>query len=149
MSERLWITSHVQRLLADEWRVCRVYPDADGDFPWSHGTAVGWVTVVDAGERIMVRVWSHAAYELKSSAKLLRELNDIQLRSLSTAISLSGHTAVVEQTISPVGLTQPVLAQALCAVRSVADDIGLLLAGMYGGRTPLPAVATSESKDAP
>src|SRR5664279_3221619 len=42
MSEKLWITSHVQRLLADEWQVCRVYPDADGDFPLSHGTAVGW-----------------------------------------------------------------------------------------------------------
>lgn len=148
MSEKLWITSHVERLLADEWDVCRVYPDDDGDFPWSHGTAVGWVTVVDAGDRFMVRVWSHAAYELKSSAKLLRELNDIQLRSLSTAISLSGHVAVVEQTISPVGLTQPVLAQALTAVRNVADDIGLLLAGMYGGRTPLAAVATSESEDA-
>ena len=49
------------------------------------------------------------------------------------------------QMISPIGLTQPVLAQALAAVRTIANDVGLLLAGMYGGRTPLPAV---ESEDA-
>jgi hypothetical protein len=143
MSEKLWITSHVERLLADEWDVCRVRPDDDGDFPWAHGAAVGWVSVIDAGDRFMVRVWSHAAYGLKPSAKLLRELNEIQIRSLSTAIYLSGHIVVVEQTISPIGLTQPVLAQALTAVRNVADDIGVLLAGMYGGNTPLPAVASS------
>jgi type III secretion system-like peptide-binding chaperone len=148
MSEKLWITSHVERLLADEWDVCRAYPDGDGDFPWSHGTAVGWVSVIDAGDVFMVRVWAHAAYEVKPSAKLLRELNDIQGRSLSTAIYLAGHIVVVEQTISPIGLTQPVLAQALNAVRTIADDTGVLVAGMYGGRTPLPVSATSESEDA-
>lgn len=148
MSEKLWITSHVERLLADEWEVCRVTPDGDGDYPWSHGTAVGWVSVVDAGGGYMVRVWAHAAYELKSSAKLLRELNEIQGRTLSTSICLTGHIVGVEQTISPIGLTQPVLAQALLAVRNVADDIGLLLTAVYGGRTPLPASAASESEDA-
>jgi hypothetical protein len=148
MSEKLWITSHVERLLADEWEVCRAYPDADGDFPWSHGTAIGWVSVIDGGDGFMVRVWAHAAYDVKPSAKLLRELNDIQGRSLSTAIYLAGHIAVVEQTISPIGLTQPVLAQALGAVRTIADDTGLLVAAMFGGRTPRPAGANAESEDA-
>jgi hypothetical protein len=148
MSEKMWIRSHVERLLADEWGVCRVAQDGDGDYPWSHGTAVGWVSVVDAGDSFMVRVWAHAAYEMKPSAKLLRELNDIQGRTLSTAICLAGHVVGVEQTISPIGLSQPVLAQALSAVRTIADDIGLLLTAVYGGRTPLPASATSESEDA-
>jgi hypothetical protein len=148
MSEKLWITSHVERLLAEEWEVCRVTRDGDGDYPWAHGTAIGWVSVVGAGDGFMVRVWAHAAYEVKSSAKLLRELNDIQGRTLSTAICLAGHIVGVEQTISPIGLTQPVLAQALNAVRTVADDIGLLLTAVYGGRTPLPASTTTESEDA-
>lgn len=148
MSEKLWITSHVERLLADEWDVSRVYADDDGDFPWSYGTAAGWVSVSGAGEHYMVRVWSHAAYGLKQAAKLLRELNDIQSKSLSAATFLSGHIVVVEQTLSPIGLTQPVLAQALNAVRTVANDIGLLIAAMYGGRTPLPSTAKPESEDA-
>lgn len=148
MSEAMWIRSHVERLLAEEWNVCRVHADGDGDYPWTHGTTAGWVSVVPAGDSYMVRIWAHAAYEVKSSAKLLRELNEIQSGSLSTAICLAGHIVGVEQTISPIGLSQPVLAQALDAVRTVANDVGLLLAGMYGGRTPLPAVATSESEDA-
>ncbi len=148
MSEKMWITSHVERLLADEWNVCRVHADGDGDYPWSHGAAIGWVSVVDAGDGFMLRVWAHAAYDVKPSAKLLRELNDIQVRSLSTAVCLVGHIVGVSQTISPIGLTQPVLAQALTAVRNIADDIGLLLAGMYGGRTPLEPAATAESEDA-
>jgi type III secretion system-like peptide-binding chaperone len=148
MSEKLWITSHVERLLAEEWNLCRVFADDDGDYPWAHGTAVGWVSVVDAGDGFMVRVWAHAAYEVKSSAKLLRELNDIQGRSLSTSICLAGHIVGVEQTISPIGLTQPVLSQALSAVRTIADDVGLLLAGMFGGRTPLAATASPASEDA-
>ena len=148
MSEKLWITSHVERLLADEWQVCRVTPDVDGDYPWSHGTAIGWVSVVETGDGFMVRVWAHAAYDLKSTAKLLRELNEIQGRSMSTAICFTGHLVGVEQTISPIGLTQPVLAQALCAVRTVADDVGVFLAAMYDGRTPLTPSETSESEDA-
>lgn len=148
MSEKLWITSHVERLLAAEWKQCRVVPDGEGDFCWTHGTAIGWVSVIDAGDRFMVRVWAHAAYGLKPSAKLLRELNEIQMRSVSTSVCLSGDVAMVAQTISPIGLTQPVLAQALTAVRNVADDIGLLLASMYGGSTPLPATASSTSEDA-
>ncbi len=75
-------------------------------------------------------------------------MNAIQLRSLSTAICLAGRIVGVEQTVRPIGLTQPMLAQALDAVRTIADDVGLLLAGMYGGRTPLPAVATTETEDA-
>jgi hypothetical protein len=148
MSEKLWITSHVERLLADVWDVCRAAPDDDGDYPWSYGTAIGWVSVIDAGDGFMIRVWAHAAYDVKPSAKLLRELNDIQGRSLSTAIYLAGHIVVVEQTLSPIGLSQPVLAQALNAVRTVADDTGLLVAAMYGGRTPVPASVNSESEDA-
>jgi hypothetical protein len=43
---------------------------------------------------------------------------------------------VVSQTLSPIGLTRPVLAQALDAVATVADDIGTLFAVMFDGRTP-------------
>ena len=90
----------------------------------------------------------HAAYGLKPTAKLLRELNEIQGRSLSAAIYLSDDVVMVAQTMNVIGLTRPVLAQALAAVRSLADDIGFLLAGMYGGQTPLSASTHPQSGDA-
>lgn len=52
---------------------------------------------------------------------------------------LHSGVVVVSQTISPYGLTGPVLAQALKAVGGLADDIGLLLAGMFNGATPYPS----------
>jgi hypothetical protein len=144
MTERAWIKSHVELLLQREWNVCRVLSDEDGDFPFQHGTAACYVSVLDS-DPPMVRVLAHAAYGLKATLKLLREINDIQARSLTTRIELRRDVAVVSQTLSPVGLTQPVLAQAINAVSSVADDIGTLLAVMFDGATPFKhAITDSE-----
>lgn len=52
----------------------------------------------------MVRVFAHAAYGLKRSAKLLTELNDIQHRLLSASIAYDDGVVVLTQTISPEGL---------------------------------------------
>jgi hypothetical protein len=111
MSQLMWIRSHVELLLQREWDVCRVLSDEDGDFPYRHGTAACYVSVLDV-DPPMVRVFAHAAYGLKRDV------------------------VVVSQTVSPIGLTQPVLAQAMDAVGSVADDIGTLLAAMFDGATP-------------
>jgi hypothetical protein len=135
MSELMWIRSHVELLLQREWDVCRVLADDDGDFPYRHGTAACYVSVLDL-DQPMVRVFAHSAYGLKPTLKVLRELNEIQGRALSARIELRSDVVVVSQTISPVGLTQPVLAQAMDAVNTVADDIGTLLAVMFDGATP-------------
>jgi hypothetical protein len=146
MSEIMWIRSHVERLLQNEWDACRVSVDEDGDWPFRNGTAACWVSVMDT-EPIMVRVFAHAATGMRPSLKLLSELNDIQRRMLSATISMQGGVVLVSQTISPIGLTEPVLAQAMHSVAGVADDIGLLLAGMFNGATLYPAEAP-QSEDA-
>lgn len=147
MSELMWVRSHVERLLQEEWETCRVTADADGDFPFRAGTSACWVQLMDT-EPIMVRVLAHAATGVRSSLKVLRELNEIEGRTLSAAVTLHGGTVLVHQTISPIGLTQPVLAQALRSVAGVADDIGLLLASMFNGATPFPT-QEAQSEDAP
>jgi hypothetical protein len=146
MTELMWIKSHVEVLLQREWDVCRVTADGDGDFPFRHGTAACYVSVLDL-EPVMVRVFAHAAYGLKPTLKVLREINEIQRRCLSARVELRSDVVVVSQTLSPFGLTQPVLAQALDAVATVADDVGTLLAGMFDGSTPYPAIVT-DSEDA-
>jgi hypothetical protein len=135
MTELMWIRSHVELLLQREWNVCRVLADEDGDFPYRHETAACYVSVLDL-DPPMVRVFAHAAYGLKPTLKVLRELNDIQGRALSARVELRRDVVVVSQTLSPIGLSQPVLAQAMDAVGTVAEDIGTLLAAMFDGATP-------------
>jgi hypothetical protein len=147
MTQAMWIRSHVELLLARQWDVCRVLTDADGDFPFRHETAACWVSVLDS-DPPMVRVFAHAAFGMKPTLKLLRELNDIQGRMLSARVQLSGDAVVVSQTISAHHLTQPVLAQAMDAVASVAADIGPLLAAMFDGSTPFDT-PLRDSEDAP
>lgn len=147
MTELAWITSHVERLLAQEWELCRPTADSDGDYFFRAGTAACWVSVIDTAP-IMVRVFAHAATNLRPTLKLYNELNEIERRALSVSVVLEHRNVIVAQTISPIGLTAPVLRQALRAVGGVADDIGLLLAGMFGGSTPFPAQAQPTSEDA-
>jgi hypothetical protein len=146
MTELRWIRSHVEVLLQREWDVCRVAVDCDGDFPFRRGTAACYVSVLDT-DPPMVRAFAHAAYGLKPTLKVLRELNEIQRRSLSARVELRNDVVVVSQTISPLGLDQPVLAQAMDAVATLADDIGSLLALMFDGRTPFD-VEIPDSEDA-
>jgi hypothetical protein len=138
MSELLWIRSHVRQLLQDEWEVCRVPVDDDGDVPFRRGTAACWVSVLGS-EPVMVRVFAHAAYGLRSSAKLLASLNDAQRGSLSARVEFADGTVLVSQTVNPVCLTGPVLTQATDEVGRVADHIGCLVAAMFDGQTPYPA----------
>jgi T3SS (YopN, CesT) and YbjN peptide-binding chaperone 1 len=135
MTEAMWIRSHVELLLQREWEVCRVLADSDGDFPFRRGTAACYVSVLEV-DPPMVRVFAHAAYGLRPTLKVLREINEIQRRALSARVELRNDVVVVSQTISPVGLTRPVLAQAMDAVGTVAEDIGTLCALMFDGRTP-------------
>ena len=146
MTEIMWVRSHVERLLQDELNVCRAQIDSDDDYPFRRGTAACWVSVFESAGGPMVRVWSHAVIGVKPTVALLREVNEIQQRCLSTAIYWAGGQVVVSQTISPIGLTRPVLAQAMSAVGSVADDVGTLIAATFGGATPYP-VEDSESED--
>jgi hypothetical protein len=147
MSEMAWIRSHVERLLQDEWRACRVAADDEGDYPFRDGTAACWVSVLDS-EPILVRVFAHAAHGVKPSLKVLTELNEIQRRALSASVLLHDDTVIVQQTISPIELCGPVLAQALRAVGGLADDIGILVASMFNGVTPYPSIESSATEDA-
>src|SRR3954452_11057920 len=107
MTELVWIRSHVELLLQQEWDQCRVYTDRDGDWPYRRDTAACWVSVLDS-DPIMVRVWGHAADGLKPTAAVLREVNELQCQALTVRIALVGDTVQVSQTISPIGLTLPV-----------------------------------------
>jgi hypothetical protein len=84
----------------------------------------------------MIRVWAIAAGDVRRTAKLLGELNDVNSRSRSAWASWSGGLVTVEQAIHLDGLSRRTLRHALTSVGSVADDIGGMIAAVYGGSTP-------------
>lgn len=138
MSESMWVRSHVRQLLQEHWDVCRVKTDGDGDHPFRQGTAMGWVSVLPTSPP-MVRVWAHAALQVRPTAKLFRWLNQAQRSALSARAEVDGDLVVVSQTICAEGLTLPVLAQAISAVGGMADEIGPVIAALFDGVTPFPA----------
>lgn len=137
MTEADWLHSHVEQLLQREWDVCRVEVDRDGDFPFRSGTAAGWVSVLE-GPPHLVRVMAHAVYGVRPTVGLLRELNELNVRSLTASALLIDDIVVVQQTLSPYGLGEQTLQQAIASVGWMADDVGALLAAMFDGSTPHP-----------
>ena len=86
-----------------------------------------------------MRAFAHAAYELKPSAKLLREVNDLNVRSVWARVAFQNGVVRVSAELHWAAADRLALAQAAQAVGQVADDIGALLATVYGGHTPFPA----------
>ena len=136
--DQVWLKAYVEKLLREIYDDAQVEEDDDGDFYSRWGTAAVYVRVIE-GRHPMVRVFAHAAWGVKQSAAVLREINDLNTRTVSATVSIADGTILVTQTLHPSGLDEPTLAQAYCQVGSVADDIGTLAAAMFDGHTPFPA----------
>jgi hypothetical protein len=134
-AQQTWITSHVERCLQQVFDNPDLVTDPDGDYPYRCGTAACWVSV-NGQEPHFVRTFAHAAFGLRPTAKLLRELNDINTRTTTPHAYLTDGVVVVEQTLHPAGVTPESLRQAVGSVGQVADDIGHLIASVHGGATP-------------
>lgn len=139
------LRSQVERCLQDIWGTRELVSDVDEDYPYRQGTAMGWVSVV-AGPPPSVRVFAHAAYGLRRSAKLLAEVNDLNARSRWAKIAFADGIVQVSIELPPAAVDRLTLAGAITAVGEVADDIGGLLAAVFGGRTPLPALTVEHDQ---
>jgi hypothetical protein len=132
-----WLRAHVRQCLQEMWDVGRVEIDNDGDIPFRAGVAAGWISAV-AGEPPLIRVWAHAAFGVKPTAAVLREINDINRRSRTAHVYWADGLVVVEQTLHADGVDVATIEQAWRAVCVVANDLGPMLAAVHGGATPFP-----------
>jgi len=146
MNEIAWLRSHVERCLEDHWGAYPLVVDEDGDYPFRCGTARCYVSVVD-GDPALIRVWALAARVPRRSLKLLCELNDINQRAQGVNVYWYGDSVIAEQAIHADGLTKETLGHACRAVGGVSADIGMLLAAMFGGQTPFPALDTKDQEE--
>lgn len=140
------LRSHVERCLQDIWGTRELVTDVDEDYPYREGTAMAWVSVV-AGPPPSVRVFAHAAYGLRRSAKLLGEVNDLNARSRWAKVAFAHGIVQVSIELPPAAVDRLTLANAITAVGEVADSVGSLLAAVYGGRTPMPALTQEHDQN--
>jgi hypothetical protein len=134
------VHSHIQRIIQDDLEICEVVRDADGDYPFRHGTAAYYVRVV-AGEPVIVQIFSLAVRGVRKSARLLDELNSVNARlNLGRIFWRDGYVAV-ETTLLAESLDRASLSRACTAVGAVADEVGSMIATVYGGHTTFPADA--------
>jgi hypothetical protein len=132
------VRSHVERCLQDIWDVRVAELDDEGDYPFRTKACVGWVRV-EPQQPVLVRVFIHAAYGVKPSAALLKEINALNARSrLATVSWLAGvvgvHSALPAETVDRTNLRLT-----LDMVTCVADDISELTAAVFGGHSPARA----------
>lgn len=133
----MWLRSHVERCLQDLWQRYPLETDGDRDYPFRYGTAGCWVHV-EPEEPGTVRVVGIAARELRRSAKLLAEVNDVNARTRTAHAYFTNGAVLVEQALLASTVTRESLGQACTAVGSVAHDIGGILAVMFDGETVFP-----------
>jgi hypothetical protein len=130
------VRSHVERCLQDIWEVQRPEPDRDGDYPFQTKSCVGWLRI-EPQRPLLVRVFAHAAYDVKRSAALLQEINALNARSRLATVCWSDGVVSVHSALPAEVIDRATLALLLDTVRCVADDIGELTAAVFGGQLPI------------
>ena len=107
------------------------------------GLGVGIAALVHAFFRVagqevaFVQVLAHAVYGVPRSAKLLTELNDINRRAQWTKVFWSDGYVISEANLHWTDADRDGLERLMNAICAMCDDIGPMIAAVYGGSTPL------------
>jgi hypothetical protein len=142
-----WLAAYVEKCMRESWG-----DEADGlgcfgdMIAFRLGTAA-CIVRVEAGDPAMVRVMAKAVLGVRPTAKLLRELNEVNARSRIANAWWDDGDVVVECSLFAESVSEHSLDEACGAVAQVANDIGVGFAAMFDGSTPYPPFA-SDSEDA-
>ena len=137
-----WFSNYVSALMS----TLGVHaPDADNDLPVRGTTSRGWVRV-ETKEPWGVRVFALAAHGLPEKAAVLKEINAVNrsVRGIQAVLTKDGNVWV-EYLVLADAVNTDTLRVVIGRVLEIADDVGLMLATVYGGTTPISSEAlTSE-----
>ena len=139
VGKRAWFGAYVDRLLMEQFDTTTLLKDDDGDVPFSKGTSACFVSV--ERRRLGVRVWGMAAMGVKPTAAALHEVNELNQQATLAKVVLAGDRVWVEVRLPADQVSARSLRRACQQVCTIADDIGSLFAGVYGGSTPFPVQA--------
>jgi hypothetical protein len=82
-------------------------------------------------------VWSYAAYQVKGSASVLREINELNMRSWLCKVVWRDGLIRVEQRLAADVVSVESLGRACWHVDGTASDIGAMFAVVHGGESVL------------
>ena len=129
---------HVQRMLMHDFELAYadVESDDDGDYaiPTESGTV--FARLIFDADRVWVRLWTEAARGLRRSAKLLREVNEINQRHVgSRALLTDNGVLIVAAEVIAESVEKGELGTLVGILAETAEEIGSLVQIVYGGAT--------------
>ncbi len=136
MDEKVWFRSHVERLLERVWDARELTVAPDGLYYGEAGTAVAWVSV-ETDSPMAVRLVAVVAVDVPGTAKVLRELNEINAAARFGWLSWYEGRVHCEAVVPADGLTAENLAGLWYAVVARANQVGPMLTAVHGGRVPV------------
>lgn len=137
-----WFRAFVERSLQQVWGSSEVFKDADGDYPFGGEGLTAWVSV-ESSPGLGVCVWSYAAFGVKRSASVLREVNDLNLGSRLCKVLWRNGGVRVELRLPADQVSVKSLRRACSHVAGVTSDIGQMFAVVHGGESALAETQAS------
>jgi hypothetical protein len=131
-----WFGAFVELSLQEIWESPQVIQDEDGDYPFTGGSATAYVSI-DPEPKLGVCVWSYAAHQVKRSASVLRELNDLNAGARLCKVMWHDGVIRVELRLPADQVSVESLERACGHVQSMTSDIGELFAVVHGGERVL------------
>lgn len=142
-----WLAAYVDKCMVEAWGDASGELDRFGDVvTYRAGTAAGMVRV-ESDVPVMVRVMAKAVRDVRPTAKLLREINEVNARSRVANVWWHDGDVVVECSLFAEAVAVESLHEACSHVADVANHIGVGFAAMFDGATPYPPFA-NDSEDA-
>lgn len=142
-----WLAAYVEKCLRESWGDDAAFLRCHDDVTvFRLGTAACQVRV-EIGDPVMVRVLAQAVVGVRLTAKLLREINEINARARIANLWWHDDDVIVECSLFAESVDADTLGQACRSVADVANDIGVGMAAMFDGATPYPPFA-SDTEDA-
>jgi len=129
-----WFRAFVERSMQEVLESPEVEPDEDGDYPFTDGSSMTYVSV-DPEPGLGVCVWCYAAHQVKGSASVLREINELNMRSWLCKVVWRDGLIRVEQRLPADMVSGESLRRACWHVDGIASDIGAMFAVVHGGES--------------
>lgn len=134
--EAEWFRAFVERSLQQVLGSAEVVQDDDGDYPFGEDETTAWVTVEPA-PGLGVCVWSYAAYGVKGSVSVLREINALNIASRLCKVMWGNGAIRVERRLPADQVSVESLARACEHVEGITSDIAEMFAVVHGGESAL------------
>jgi hypothetical protein len=127
---------HVQRMLMHDFELSHADVEADGDgdyaIPVRDGVVVYARLIWDAGQ-VWVRLWTEAAHGLRPTAKLLREVNEVNSHLVGSRVLLTeAGRLVVAAEVRADSVERGELRTLVVTLSDTVTEIGELIQIVYG-----------------